>query len=182
MNIRRWNNILHRDLGYFFAGTVVIYSISGIAVNHVDHWNPNFIINRREIDVTDPATRAAVDRDWIMTVLEPLGESGSYRSHDFPTSKKVKIYLDDGSVFIDLGKGEGTYETVTRRPLFYQVNSLHLHPKRWWLVFSDIFAVCLIVISVTGLFVLKGRKGITGRGAWLTGIGLLVPLLFLLTL
>ena len=37
----------------------------------------------------------------------------------------------------------------------------------------------LILVAITGLFVLKGKKGITGRGAWLTGAGVLIPLVFL---
>lgn len=44
---------------------------------------------------------------------------------------------------------------------------------------ADIYAVVLLILAVTGLFVLKGKKGITGRGAWLTGAGILVPVIFL---
>ena len=44
---------------------------------------------------------------------------------------------------------------------------------------ADAYAFSLAVLAVTGLFVLKGRKGITGRGAWLTGAGIAIPLLFL---
>ena len=182
MRLRRLNNILHRDFGYFFAGTTVIYAISGLAVNHMSDWNPNFIIHRQEVEVKTLDSHEAVTTDWVMGVLKPLGEQENYRSHDFPTPKKVKIYLDDGSVFVNFKNGEGEYETVRRRPFFYQVNALHLAPKKFWLVFSDIFCVSLILICVTGLFVLKGKKGITGRGAVLAGAGALVPLLFLLTL
>lgn len=81
---------------------------------------------------------------------------------------------------MNLKSGEGEYETIRRRPVFYQVNFLHLSPKGAWLIFSDIFAVGLLVIVVTGLFVLKGKRGITGRGAVLAGAGLIVPLIFLL--
>ena len=182
MRLRRLNNILHRDFGYFFAGTTVIYAISGLAVNHLGDWNPNFIIKHQEIQVKTLDSCEAVTTEWVMGVLAPLGEQESYRSHDYPTPKKVKIYLDDGSVFINFISGEGQYETVRRRPIFYQVNALHLSPKKFWLVFSDIFCVSLILICVTGLFVLKGKRGITGRGAVLVGAGLLVPLFFLLTL
>ena len=91
----------------------------------------------------------------------------------------MKVYLDDGSVFVDLRDGSAEYETVRRRPLFYEANSLHLNPEKWWLVFSDIFAGALIAITVSGLFVLKGRKGFFGRGALLAAAGIVVPLLFL---
>lgn len=178
MRLRKINNILHRDFGYFFAGTTVIYAISGLAVNHIDDWNPNFIIERHHVQVEPLQDKSAVTTDWVMTVLEPIQEQDHYRSHDFPTDHKVKIYLDEGSVFINLAKGKGEYETVRRRPIFYQLNSLHLAPKKFWLVFSDIFCLSLILISVTGLFVLRGRNGITGRGAILAGVGLVAPVFF----
>ena len=32
--------------------------------------------------------------------------------------------------------------------------------------------------NLTGMFVLKGRHGISGRGAWLVGAGVLVPVMY----
>lgn len=179
MRLRRLNNAVHRDLGYFLAGTTILYAISGLALNHVDDWNPNFVIHRQDVQVQVSEDVGLVTRGWVLDVLEPLGEQDHYRSHDFPTPKKLKIYLDEGSVLVNLASGKGVFETVRRRPIFYQMNCLHLSPKRAWLVFSDAFAVALIIVSLTGLFVLKGRKGITGRGAILATAGILVPLFFL---
>ena len=39
-------------------------------------------------------------------------------------------------------------------------------------------AVGLILMAVTGMFVLKGRTGITGRGAWLVSAGVLLPVVY----
>ncbi|MEO2045987.1 MAG: PepSY-associated TM helix domain-containing protein [Pirellulales bacterium] len=181
MRLRKLNNILHRDFGYFFTGTTILYAISGLAVNHIDDWDPNFIIHHRDIQVKKLDSREHVTTVWITNVLESLNEHDHYRSHDFPTSSKVKIYLDDGSVFINFTSGTGEYETVRRRPLLYQMNSLHLSPKKYWLAFSDLFCVSLLLICITGLFVLRGRNGITGRGAILAGAGIIVPLIFLLS-
>ena len=33
---------LHRDIGYFSVGLTVIYAASGLAVNHIADWGPNF--------------------------------------------------------------------------------------------------------------------------------------------
>ena len=41
---RKWSRILHRDIGYFFIGTSIIYGISGIALNHLSDWNPNYSV------------------------------------------------------------------------------------------------------------------------------------------
>lgn len=182
MRLRRLNNILHRDLGYFFAGTTVLYALSGLAVNHIRDWNPNFIIERQAVRTPVVENSDGVTRQWVMDVLEPLGQKDGYRSHDFPTPHKLKIYIDDGSIFVNLKSGEGEFESVTRRPLFYRINCLHLSPKQAWLIFSDIFAVGLIVVSVTGLFVLKGKTGITGRGAILATAGVLFPIIVMLSM
>lgn len=83
---------------------------------------------------------------------------------------------------IDLKRGTGEYEATRRRPLFYQVNFLHLNPGRWWTWYSDLFSGALIVITVSGLFLARGRYGFRWRGAVLAGLGALVPLGFLLVL
>jgi hypothetical protein len=70
-------------------------------------------------------------------------------------------------------------QRISKRPLFYQLNLLHYNPGRWWKYFSDIFCISLITVTITGLFLVKGKNGITKRGAVLTLAGILLPLLFL---
>ena len=41
--------------------------------------------------------------------------------------------------------------------------------------FLNVVFIALIALALTGLFVLKGSKGITGRGAWLTLLGCAIP-------
>ena len=73
------------------------------------------------------------------------------------------------------------HQKFSPRPGLYAMNFLHLnHPKKAWTIVADIYAVLLGVLAFTGLFVLTGRKGITGRGAWLTSAGILMPLIFLI--
>ncbi len=43
--LRKWSRILHRDIGYFFIFTSLIYGISGIALNHMSDWNPNYSVD-----------------------------------------------------------------------------------------------------------------------------------------
>jgi len=58
-----------------------------------------------------------------------------------------------------------------------EMNQMHLNtPKRLWTVVADVYAVGLIVLAITGMFV--GKTGITGRGAWLTGAGVLLPVAY----
>ncbi len=46
--------------------------------------------------------------------------------------------------------------------------------------FSDFYAGSLVLISITGLFIIKGKNGIKKRGAVLTIAGSIVPLIFLI--
>ena len=41
------------------------------------------------------------------------------------------------------------------------------------------FPVCLILITITGMVMLKGPKGFWGRGGILFVIGVVIPILFL---
>ncbi len=178
-NWRKWNRVLHRDVGYFFFGMTIIYALSGIALNHLKDWNPSYIVHKRDVlwdqsYIGDPVSQSAV-----LLFLEKYGEAGNYKKHYHPEPGQLKIFLNSGSAEIDLASGQGIIEKLKRRPLLYEVNFLHYNPRRLWTWFSDIFCVSLILIAVTGLFIIRGKNGISRRGAWLAGIGILIPLLFL---
>ncbi len=179
MKIRLFNRALHRDLGYFFFGVTLIYALSGIALNHRNDWNPNFIITSGQFKLEQALISKQLDRDTAQSILDELKMNAEYRTH-LVSGDRWKIFAKDGSVTIDPRKGEGSYEFLRKRPLFNQINFLHYNkPQKLWTWFADIFALALILLAFTGLFIIKGKKGITGRGAWLTILGLLVPLLFL---
>jgi len=180
INWRRWNRVLHRDLGYFFFGVTLIYALSGIALNHMADWNPSYVITTKEVRWNSSASPPNIDKQTILAFLDEYGERDNYKKHYFPVPNRLKIFLKSGNIEINLISGTGFIEILKRRAIFYEVNFLHYNPKRLWTWFSDIYCVALILIAITGLFVLKGKKGITGRGAWLTGIGLLVPIAFLI--
>lgn len=183
MNWRKLNRILHRDLGYFFFGMTIVYALSGIALNHIDDWNPSYQIESEEISIESlPSDASAIDRAYAMKVAGRFGEKDNFKNYYFPEPNSLKIFIEDGSITINLDNGTGRLEKTSRRPVFYQVNYLHYNPGKWWTWFADIYAGGLIVIAVTGLFILRGKKGIKGRGAWLTAVGILIPIFFLLLL
>jgi hypothetical protein len=176
MKWRKWALVIHRDLGYFFTGVIIIYAVSGLAVNHADDWNANFIIAEREVVLDLPREHRDISEQDVLVNLASLGAKESYRSFDFPSSEKIKIYLAEGSILARLRDGKGTYETIRRRPVLFQLNALHLNPEKWWKIFSDVFAIALILIVITGLLLPRGRLGLAGRGKWLVGAGALVPI------
>lgn len=179
-NWRKWFRIVHRDFGYIFFGLTLVYSISGIALNHLDDWNPNYIIVRKEIHFTNAALiTPSITKDEMRELLQPSGEAKNYKNHYFPKPGTVKIFFKGGSAVIDLNTGSGILETIRRRPFFREMNYLHYNPVVSWTWVSDIFAGALIILAITGLFLIRGSKGITGRGAWLTILGIILPVIFL---
>jgi uncharacterized protein len=180
--IRKWSRILHRDFGYFFFGATIIYSLSGIALNHIKDWNPNYIVEQKEFNTKIDLQKSSNTKENVLKLLDFVADRVDYKSHYFPSQDEIKIFLNGGSsVVIDIRTGEGKAEFLKRRPVFYQVNYLHYNPRAWWTWFSDIFAGALILLAFTGIILIKGKKGITGRGAWLTALGIIVPIVFLLT-
>lgn len=93
----------------------------------------------------------------------------------------MKVFIKGGSsLTVNTETGEAYYESVKKRPILSSFNRLHYNPNRNWTIFSDIFAVSLIVITLTGLVMLKGRKGFWGRGGIEFAAGILIPLAFIL--
>jgi hypothetical protein len=180
MNLSKLNRITHRDIGYLIAGLTIIYAISGIALNHKSNWNPNYIFKNTTFKTEVPVNQATFNDDTAKKILKEVNAESGYKTFHFPTGKKVTIFIDGGFVQVNSATGEGVVEMASKRPLFYQINFLHYNPGRWWKYFSDIYCVALILVTITGLFIIKGRNGITRRGAILTIIGIILPLLFLL--
>ena len=174
---RKWNNILHRDIGYLAFALTLIYGVSGIAVNHTADWNPNYRLEK-EFRKIDPVN--ATSRDEIIS--ETLGKMNvddellnSFR----PDPQTVQLFFDGKTYSVDLPTGNVLVESTRPRRVLFEFNQLHLNaPKRAWTYVADLYALSLIVVAITGLFVLKGKNGITGRGAWLTAIGVVIPLLY----
>ena len=181
-SFRKWSRILHRDVSYLFAGMILIYALSGILMNHRSDLNPHYTVSCHEYKVTaDLSDKEKVDKALVLTLLEPWNEADNYTKHYFPTEGQMKVFLKGGSsLVVDTKSGEAVYESLKRRPLLSDMVKLHYNPGRWWTTFSDVFAVCLILITLTGLVMVKGKKGFLGRGGILFIIGIIVPILFLM--
>ncbi|HPT20720.1 MAG TPA: PepSY-associated TM helix domain-containing protein [Bacteroidales bacterium] len=179
MNLSKLNRVTHRDLGYLIAGLAIIYAISGITLNHKNDWNSNYVFENRTFTTNIPVAKESFNDDIARELLKSIQPDAKFKTSYFPTGDKATIFIDGGFVQINTKTGEGLYQRISRRPILYQFNFLHYNPGKWWKYFSDIFCLALIVVTVTGMFIIKGKNGITKRGAILTIAGIILPLLFL---
>ncbi len=181
-SIRKWSRVLHRDLSFLFAGMLIIYAISGIVMNHRDTINPNYSLTRHLYKVNKAIpSQTEIDKAYVLTLLEPIGEVENYTKHYFPKEHTMKVFLKGGSNFIlNTVTGDVEYEQIRKRPIIGAMSRLHYNPGSWWTLFADVFAVALIIITCTGLVLIKGKKGLAGRGGIELAIGIIIPLIFLL--
>jgi hypothetical protein len=175
---KKWNRIIHRDFGYFFFGLTLIYCISGIAVNHKKDWNPNYIISNVDIKLDETVSLPMVTEEWVLSFLKKQGEEDNFKKYYFPNKNTLKIFIQNGSVNIDMEHQTAYIEKLTKRSFFYEINFLHYNPGKWWTWYSDIFCVALILISISGLFIInKSKNSLTRRGVWFVIAGLLIPII-----
>lgn len=180
MKWRQWNISIHRDLGYLCFGLTILYVISGVAVNHIQDWNPTYEIEKSTVTIDLATVDTTDDRGLTAAVLDQLGERGELKNIYRQDSRTLKIFVVDNNITVDLASGSVFQEKSKKRPLLYQANFLHLnHAKKLWTWFADLYAVCLGILAISGILILKGKKGLSGRGKWLVGIGFLVPIFFL---
>lgn len=180
-SVRKWSRIIHRDLSFLFSGMLIIYAVSGIIMNHRDTINPNYIVTKQNFKITNlPNSQKDIDKAYVIALLNDVGEAGNYTTHYFSSENSLKVFLKGGSSYLlDTDSGEVSYERVKKRPIIGLMSRLHYNPGSWWTIFADIFGGALIVIVITGLFMVKGRKGLIGRGGIQLIVGVLIPLIFL---
>jgi hypothetical protein len=175
---RRLNNAVHRDTGYAVAALTLVYAVSGLAVNHAEDWNPSYAErkeHRTVAPIPDGPLEAMVEEARGRLALAPP------LSFHRPDEATLQLFYELKTVSFDRPSGNVIIETTSPRPVLRELNDLHLNNlKGWWTLVADLYALSLIVLVLTGLFVLRGRVGITGRGAWIAGAGALVPIAFLL--
>ena len=82
---RGWLRAIHRDVGYLAVGLTLVYAISGLAINHINDWDPNWKTYERErviapisAEVPDDAAIATaranisggsvIDKVWVVLI------------------------------------------------------------------------------------------------------------------
>ncbi|MCA9705372.1 MAG: PepSY-associated TM helix domain-containing protein [Myxococcales bacterium] len=175
---RKWLRALHRDFGYVAVGLTLIYALSGLAVNHIADWDPNFENFEREQTVTTPLP--ADDQEAARAVQEQVGVPGEPVDVYAVTDDLLEITFDDRTLHVTRSTGHVFIEGQEPRFFLRAANWLHLNRgKKAWTWFADGYAVVLIFLASSGIFMLPGRKGLLGRGAVLVGLGIAIPLVYL---
>lgn len=178
----RWRpylRALHRDFGYFVVGLTLIYALSGLAVNHIDDWEPNFVEFERtvQLDQALPEDDEAASQLVAQALDIADANTDAYRSE----GELELLYGDDRQVIVDLNTGEALERGRRSRFFFRVANWLHLNRgKKAWTFIADGYAILLLYLAGSGLFMLPGKKGLRGRGWVLVFAGIALPSAYVL--
>lgn len=174
------NRRLHRDLGYLAVALTIVFAVSGIALNHRDDWNPNYIVETQQLSIELSAQLA-----------EP--ELQRELQHRFDNEDKIKasywqspniyklFFANGGTLTANFSSQMATLEKISSRPVFKQFNTLHLNEMaNGWLIISDIYAGVLLFLAISGLFMVKGNNSPwRKKKAWLLLLGSAIPAIYI---
>lgn len=172
----RW---LHRELGFVAVGLTLVYAISGVAVNHAHHWDASYQHTSTESRI-DPVGRGSTE-EVLPLVLERLQVAQPVKSTWRAAPELLQVFVEDSKYTVNLDTGGVLQESIARRPFLFQLNFMHLNKgKGPWTLIADVYAVVLAILAISGIFLIKGRKGLAGRGGILLAAGIVLPLLYVL--
>jgi len=170
---RAWLRAIHRDVGYCAIGFTVIYAVSGIAQNHIEDWGELSFKSYEKTVKIAPLTDEMTDDVAIRAVVDAakLGEPTT----KFRAADEVRLEYGNGAKVTAIGD-QVTIQGREKRPFIGAANWLHTaRNRKGWKYVADLYALLLLYLAISGIFMLKGRLGFKWRGAMLISIGVAVP-------
>jgi hypothetical protein len=176
----QWRALLravHRDVGYTAVGLTFVYAVSGLAVNHVAAWDPNFVNTTTTHELGGPIPD---DDDAARAqVLAKLGIGDAPREV-YREGDELEVLFEHRTLHVTAATGHVVDEQQKPRFFVRAANWLHLNRgKKAWTYFADSYAVGLLFLATSGLFMIAGKRGLFGRGAFFVAAGIAIPLLYL---
>lgn len=164
--LRKWLRVVHRDLGYFLVGITIVYAVSGFLLSH-----------KNTFAATKTITSSACISKNIPKngFIDECGNStGLALTHCSEKNGFINFYFEGGRGVYDPGTGNLEYEKYVTNELMLFVNQLHCNQKKGWFIIADFYALSLLFLAVSGLFIVPGRNGFAMRGIWFVLAGMVV--------
>ena len=169
---RAWLRAIHRDFGYVAVGFTVIYALSGLAINHIKDWDPSFTSS----EITKTIAPIGDDVPDDVAVQRVTSAVGMDKPDDvFRAGDELRLGYASGAQVTVVGD-QVTVQDRSPRFFFRIANWLHYNRgKKAWTYVADVYAVMLLYLAISGIFMIKGRLGLRWRGAVLVSFGIAVP-------
>ena len=176
LRVRPWLRAIHRDVGYSAVGLTIVYATSGLAINHIAEWDPNFThttaVHALRAPLPDDDDAAAKQVLSALHIRETPKEV--YREGD-----QLEVLFDERTLHVTTASGQVVEEARRARPFLRVANWLHYNRgKKAWTSFADAYAAALLFLALSGMFMLPGKKGLLGRGAVFVLLGAAIPIVY----
>ena len=174
---------IHRTLGFFYVGLLISFAFSGILNNHRNTWDlpTNYTYDTKEFTIPMPI----VKRDFnnkakVAEMAKKWYPKAKFLGYRIKNNKLRAFYQDNTIVDLDLFLGTGEIEFRRKTPIIGHTKFLHKFTNSFWVVYSDIFAVSIIVIAITGMLLPRGKNSFKRKGWKIALLGMAVPIIVLL--
>ncbi len=172
VNFRKWLRVIHRDLGFLMVGITLIYGISGFLLNHMGEHDPAYKTEEGTLTLPLELSLTGMIEECEAVGLPVVKNIGRIDDTHF------QVYMEGGIGVYNSATGIMDYETHKKRHLVYWINKLHYSRVSGWNVMADIFAFSLVFFALSGLFMVRGRRGLLGSGKWYLLLGVAIPVLY----
>ncbi len=152
---------LHRWGGLLVATFTVFYCITGLALNHRRAFG--YFFQRPEEEFSVPETETEPLRRLVEHYKALIGQKKDPTVIKIKDSRVVEfLYGSHGKVRYVIYPEEGRVRRVEKRPLepwHFMNNVLHkaAGTSKVWVLYSDIFCLCLLGVTGLGLFIFQFR-------------------------
>jgi uncharacterized protein len=176
---RPWLRAMHRDIGYVAVGLTFIYALSGLAVNHLTDWSDGDASFKTYSTSHEMGPLTGEDQAIADALRRRLAIKETPREIYRQSPEELDVIFDKRSLHANTTTGHVVDEGQQPRFLLRVANWLHLNRgKKAWTYVADGYAAGLMLLALSGMFMIAGKKGLIGRGAVLVGLGIAIPVLY----
>lgn len=173
---------LHSTLGYLYVGLIISFSLSGIMMNHRESWHPEkYTIKTSPIELKEIPSKENLNDESVELFVKGLGIEDKIRRH-MVKKGELRIMCNSHDIEVDLKTGKGEITEFVKTPFVSHIMGLHKSTSNWWIYYSDIFALSLITIAVTGILLIPNQAKQKRKAIALMIAGVIFPIIFILFL
>ncbi len=151
---------IHRWGGLLLAAFIIFYCVTGVLLNHRKHFD--YFVLRKKSRHEVPLSDTGHMQSFIEFYKRQIGRSDDPDVIRIREGKTIEfLYGSHGKTTYIINPSQGVMERIEKYPRqpLYWLNGLHKAFKTGttWVVLTDLASVGIMVITLTGLVILRYR-------------------------
>jgi len=164
-SINYYMRVLHRDIGFFVAGIMIVYALSGIVLIYRD---TDLLKSETKVEKTlapnlEPAKIGEALRIRDLKVTKTEGETISFQSGTYNTKTGVAVYTVKDIVF-PFNKFINLHKAISK------------NPTHW---FNLIVGIMFLYLAISSFWMFKPDNKNFIRGLYIAGAGIICVIILL---